>query len=305
MVKVKKYSERIGETSRNCKILRYFKSDKQRCNGYYELKCKCDNIFTASCLVVFSKVYKDLDLTCGCEKRITTNGRKVKKLQPEDNIGKTIRSVEILRFLDPVSGNTYLGKYEVRCSCGVVFKISHTHLFKKSFRNVKASCGCFREEPKRHKREYERVTYNRYFNYSKYRAKRKNLEFNLTLDDYIKIAKNPCNYCGRITLRNTYMVAQDPWTKVFKGKGEWIIEVQNDRASEIDKYTTECSGIDRVDSNKGYLLDNIVPCCTSCNTLKSNLTLEEFLDKCIRFCDRNEEYKNIVDFMKLKSRKLN
>lgn len=38
------------------------------------------------------------------------------------------------------------------------------------------------------------------------------------------------------------------------------------------------SGMDRIDNSKGYLLDNIVPCCTSCNKIRgNNLTHEEMV----------------------------
>jgi hypothetical protein len=37
------------------------------------------------------------------------------------------------------------------------------------------------------------------------------------------------------------------------------------------------NGIDRVDSNKGYELDNCVPCCFTHNGMKSDLTKEDFL----------------------------
>ena len=36
------------------------------------------------------------------------------------------------------------------------------------------------------------------------------------------------------------------------------------------------NGIDRVDNNKGYELDNIVPCCQWCNRAKKNRSVDEF-----------------------------
>lgn len=41
--------------------------------------------------------------------------------------------------------------------------------------------------------------------------------------------------------------------------------------------------LDRVDSNKGYTTDNVVKCCTLCNSMKSTLTQKEFYNhiKCI------------------------
>jgi hypothetical protein len=40
----------------------------------------------------------------------------------------------------------------------------------------------------------------------------------------------------------------------------------------------KCSGIDRVDSNKGYTIDNCVPCCKTCNLAKAELSQRDFLD---------------------------
>ena len=37
------------------------------------------------------------------------------------------------------------------------------------------------------------------------------------------------------------------------------------------------SGIDRVDSARGYTKDNVVPACKACNFAKSDMTLDEFV----------------------------
>lgn len=36
------------------------------------------------------------------------------------------------------------------------------------------------------------------------------------------------------------------------------------------------NGIDRIDSLKGYILENVVTCCYQCNYAKSDLDIEEF-----------------------------
>lgn len=38
----------------------------------------------------------------------------------------------------------------------------------------------------------------------------------------------------------------------------------------------ELNGLDRIDSNKEYTLDNVVPCCKWCNYAKNSMTVEEF-----------------------------
>ena len=40
----------------------------------------------------------------------------------------------------------------------------------------------------------------------------------------------------------------------------------------------ECHGIDRVDSNKGYTLENCVSACKICNFFKNDMTLEDFYE---------------------------
>jgi 5-methylcytosine-specific restriction endonuclease McrA len=60
----------------------------------------------------------------------------------------------------------------------------------------------------------------------------------------------PCNYCG------------DELTNYKKNK---------DSYGEF-KY----NGIDRIDSSKGYEIDNVVPCCKNCNTMKWDLDVDDF-----------------------------
>lgn len=72
-------------------------------------------------------------------------------------------------------------------------------------------------------------------------ARRKGRVWELTRDEFKDIRVKPCYYCG---------------------------------------YHNSTVGIDRVDNNVGYTLDNCVPCCFVCNRMKSILTYDEFIDKC-------------------------
>ena len=47
-------------------------------------------------------------------------------------------------------------------------------------------------------------------------------------------------------------------------------------------YKVKYSGIDRIDSNIGYIKNNVVPCCNKCNTAKSILSQNEFKDLIIK-----------------------
>ena len=65
------------------------------------------------------------------------------------------------------------------------------------------------------------------------------VEDRLTLEIFIQLVNKPCTYCGHY----------------------------------VD---TEAIGLDRIDSAKGYLLHNIVPCCELCNGAKGSLSVEDF-----------------------------
>ena len=40
------------------------------------------------------------------------------------------------------------------------------------------------------------------------------------------------------------------------------------------------NGLDRVDSSKGYLKTNVVPCCAVCNIAKNTLSSEDYIEHC-------------------------
>jgi hypothetical protein len=44
--------------------------------------------------------------------------------------------------------------------------------------------------------------------------------------------------------------------------------------------TVDVNGLDRVDSSRGYEGDNVVPCCSTCNIMKSNWSEREFIEHC-------------------------
>ncbi|MCK5061739.1 hypothetical protein KAR28_04260 [Candidatus Parcubacteria bacterium] len=79
-------------------------------------------------------------------------------------------------------------------------------------------------------------------------AKKRGIEFKITLDDFVKLWKKPCFYCG----------------------------------CEIDQI-----GIDRVDNQKGYTVENIQSCCGWCNVMKNKYTEKEFIEKCKTIAKRS------------------
>jgi|SRR5208282_1772381 len=68
------------------------------------------------------------------------------------------------------------------------------------------------------------------------RAKKSSLEITITFEEYQKLIILSCHYCN----------------------------------NKLGNNLTG-GGLDRVDSFKGYIINNVVPCCTFCNTIKWNL----------------------------------
>jgi hypothetical protein len=71
------------------------------------------------------------------------------------------------------------------------------------------------------------------YGHSKNKAIRNGIIWDISKDQFIELCKLPCEYCG-------------------------------------SKVVTTGSGLDRKDPNIGYTIDNVVPCCYLCNTMKWN-----------------------------------
>lgn len=50
--------------------------------------------------------------------------------------------------------------------------------------------------------------------------------------------------------------------------------------------TTSANGVDRIDSRKGYSLENSRTCCSTCNSMKSNRDTETYVSHAIRVAAR-------------------
>lgn len=137
-------------------------------------------------------------------------------------------------------------RYEMECTvCG-----KHYHDKELNYAgmcNIKncAHCGMPTNDPGINTlyREYKDGAHNR------------KLVFNLTHEEFLKLINGSCYYCGEMP------------------------EERIKTSSKGNKYTISVNGIDRLDSSKGYTIDNCVSCCTFCNRAKSNYSIDYFLNK--------------------------
>ena len=156
------------------------------------------------------------------------------------------------------TGNDKHGKslWECKCDCGNIITVVSSSLK----RGLTKSCGCLHKEIviKSLRIEKGESGFNILFYTYKRAAKRRNLEFNLTREQIKELTQQNCYYCGetpkQISINNSDKLI---------GKGE-----------EWSKYIY--NGIDRKDNDKGYIIENCVPCCKICNRAKSVMFIEEF-----------------------------
>lgn len=85
------------------------------------------------------------------------------------------------------------------------------------------------------------------YSHAKANAKYRKIVWNLDFETYANLISQSCFYCGY----------------------------------PLQEFGT---GLDRIDSNKeiGYIASNVVPCCTQCNEMKNEFSLEEFKNKILQ-----------------------
>ena len=80
-------------------------------------------------------------------------------------------------------------------------------------------------------------------------AWKRQLSFNLSLNQFIILVNGNCFYCG----------------------------AEKSNAQNYGKHILKYNGIDRVDNSIGYQPDNVVSCCRQCNQSKFTMNKEEFI----------------------------
>lgn len=138
--------------------------------------------------------------------------------------------------------------YLCHCTCGNIKKVQASHLFHGRIK----SCGCKLRKPKLNK---SIAGLNRLFSSYKKNAEKRDLDFFLSLEDFVKLTSSNCHYCN------------EPPNQISS----------DSKKSEFSSY--KYNGIDREDNKAGYMLGNCLPCCGICNDIKGTLTYNEFINK--------------------------
>ena len=152
-----------------------------------------------------------------------------------------------------------------RCDCGTERAIKGWNLRGGHTK----SCGCARklsearQNPESKEKHRPRPKFkgkcrlsprqaaiNRFFSQYRTGARRKGFVFALSLSEFESLTLSDCYYCGSVPQNIVHG---------WQGKGAY-----------------ECNGIDRLDSDVGYVAGNCVPCCTMCNMAKRTTSVDEF-----------------------------
>lgn len=169
---------------------------------------------------------------------------KRQKVQPGDVFGRLL--VQEIKRVPYGNGKTWTrAAAKCLCTCGKyttvrveALQVGATH-----------SCGCLQKE------QAAKVCLSRIkgdvsgqwdiYTHYQYNATKRKISFALSLTQFTELILQDCYYCGA------------PPTRTF------------------GKFT--CNGVDRLDSNLDYTLDNVVTACGRCNYAKGRMTKEFFL----------------------------
>jgi hypothetical protein len=133
-----------------------------------------------------------------------------------------------------------------KCDCG-----KEKTVFGEDLKNGHTqSCGCYKKEMQ--SLPFGESNANKLFNKYKRMANQRKVIFELSKENFFELTKQDCFYCGKIP---------SSIAKGIRTNGYYIY-----------------NGIDRIDSNKGYTIENTVACCGRCNEAKMAETQEDFFE---------------------------
>lgn len=146
--------------------------------------------------------------------------------------------------------------WECQCDCGNVAVIAGISLRTGSTK----SCGCYRRE-----RGYlgipDEASFNILFGSYSRQARKRDIEFSLTKEQFRSLSVSQCYYCGVV-----------PSQQIGP----------NRRSKNTLSQPYIYNGVDRKDNSIGYTTGNCVAACGPCNVMKMTLSVEEFISTCHR-----------------------
>jgi hypothetical protein len=183
--------------------------------------------------------------SCGC-----LGKRSPKGINMKDYTGLKFGKLTYLSRTD-IQNSADQYKWKAECECGKEVLVIPNH---------GKSCGeCIKGYTANRKWEPV-ISTARYVWHQRYS------DGGISFEEFYDLSQKDCYYCGRKP-SNTYTIKRNRKLSTYqKENGVFVY-----------------NGLDRIDSNLGHTLANVVPCCKICNQAKNNLSKEEFFEmiKCI------------------------
>jgi hypothetical protein len=237
----------LGQTFNYLTVIGYVKEE-------YKWLCRCvcgSNVVQNSTLLT-----KGLVKSCGCKSsELKKQFYESKFWELNENIIGSIFGFYTVESVFIDENDESKTRYCIcKCICGTTSNVKKYDLVNG---NAK-SCGCKAGELIAKKVSFptnEAQISNLYSTY-KYGAKRRKLEFLISLDKVKSLIFENCFYCG-----------SEP--NSFR-KSQRILKTNQPPPLVYN-------GIDRINNDIGYTETNVVPCCIICNRAKREMSYENFL----------------------------
>lgn len=218
-----------------------------------KLTQKVDNKYYYLCIIQCKK--------CGTLKKIYFSdwkNQKVRKCikclsQTKRNlhVGYKNRTYTVLEIdVERSNKNRRRVYYKCKCNnCGRILSLRWDAIEKDTVQGK--CCKCIGNAKVPTMESLYNIFYGRY----QQNAISRNFPFELTKEEFKDLVSKNCAYCG-----------SEP------------IEIQSLKRYNKTGNSIFMNGIDRIDSNQGYSLDNCVPCCEMCNRMKLNYSYDDFFN---------------------------
>jgi hypothetical protein len=184
-------------------------------------------------------------------------GKKIKNL-----LGEKFGRLTVTKYYNSEDQGKTI-KWECICECG------NTHITTRRLLvgGHVSSCGCLRlETTKKNQKKSLKPLFiasgNALFSVYQRAAKRRGYQFTLLKEEFLRITKQNCHYCGSVPI------------SIMKRKDYNGSYVYN--------------GIDRKNNKEGYTIENSVPCCIICNKAKGTKSYNEFMEWVERIVNFNK-----------------
>jgi hypothetical protein len=232
---------------------------------YYNCICDCGT----NQIIRKSSLSDGHSRSCGCL-----------RLEEEESfrlniIGQKINQLVVLSLQDTRQRGSDI-HYNCLCDCGKLSVVQRNNLLSGHTK----TCGCLTYIADTVEKSFKQWMIGQYIK----SARSKKREFLLKEEEFFKIIQEPCEYCG---FEGKDLTIAWRSYKTQKGKLRKSIPETFKLKSKWYEYSFIGNGIDRIDSSKGYIQGNCVSCCTLCNRMKMEHSLEIFFNQIRKIYDKH------------------